>query len=119
MVGPNDASVVYVVGSQPVLINNTFINNAVTNTAVISINVNALKSDHLVDRGRQTGANNRSMTNQGNVGPLVSGNTLWNNGINGMRIRGGTLTTESIWDDTDIVHVLQSGCRTRLPQLAG
>ncbi|MFM8326473.1 MAG: PPC domain-containing protein, partial [Pirellulaceae bacterium] len=25
-----------------------------------------------------------------------------------MRVRGATLTTESIWDDTDIVHVLQS-----------
>ncbi len=28
--------------------------------------------------------------------------------INGMVIRGSTLTTESIWDDTDVVHVLRN-----------
>ena len=31
---------------------------------------------------------------------------MTDNGINGMVVRGGTLTTETIWDDTDIVHVL-------------
>lgn len=44
----------------------------------------------------------------GNLGPLVRGNRLLANGLSGMRIRGGTLTTESVWDDADIVHVLQS-----------
>ena len=28
--------------------------------------------------------------------------------MNGMEVRGGELDTQSIWDDTDIVHVLQS-----------
>ena len=32
---------------------------------------------------------------------------LGNNNINGMLVRGATLTTESVWDDTDIVHVVQ------------
>ena len=28
------------------------------------------------------------------------------NGINGVDIRGEVLTTEVVWDDTDIVHVV-------------
>ncbi len=35
-------------------------------------------------------------------------NRLANNTINGMEVRGGVLTGASVWDDTDIVHVLQS-----------
>ena len=42
-----------------------------------------------------------------NVGPLVRNNRMENNGTNGMEVRGGTLTTESVWDDVDIVHVLR------------
>ena len=42
----------------------------------------------------------------GNYGPLVRGNELTDNTLNGMVIRAGTLTTEGIWDDTDIVHIV-------------
>ncbi|MEZ6150590.1 MAG: Ig-like domain-containing protein [Pirellulaceae bacterium] len=106
--GPNDASVVFVVGSQPVIINNTFLDNSITNTAVVSINANAMKTTNVTDPGRQTGAVDRARAGIGNMGPLVDGNHLLGNGLNGMRIRGETLTTETVWDDTDIVHVLQS-----------
>ncbi len=106
--GPNDASVIHVGGSQPVIINNTFINNSVANTAAISINANALNTVNVVDRGRQTGFNDRAPGSVGNFGPLVKGNAMSNTGINGMRVRGQELTTESVWDDADIVHVLQS-----------
>ncbi|MEZ6078161.1 MAG: PPC domain-containing protein [Pirellulaceae bacterium] len=106
--GPNDASVVFVVGSQPVIINNTFLDNSITNTAVVSINANAMKTTNVTDPGRQTGAVDRGRAGIGNMGPLVDGNHLLGNGLNGMRIRGETLTTETVWDDTDIVHVLQS-----------
>src|SRR6185369_7563015 len=41
-----------------------------------------------------------------NHGPLIRGNKLTANTLNGMVVRGGTLTTETVWDDTDIVHVL-------------
>ena len=41
------------------------------------------------------------------TGPLIRGNQLGNNPINGMLVRGGTITTNVIWDDTDIVHVLE------------
>ena len=39
---------------------------------------------------------------------MVRGNQLQDNGINGMMVRGGVLSTQSIWDDTDIVHVVES-----------
>lgn len=106
--GPNDASVIFVVGSQPIIMNNTFINNSFTNTAAISINANAMTAANITDSGRQTGNSGRSSVGIGNVGPLVAGNSLLRNGINGLRVRGETLTTETIWDDADIVHVLQS-----------
>ncbi len=38
----------------------------------------------------------------------MRGNQLAANRINGMEVRGGVITTETVWDDTDIVHVLQS-----------
>lgn len=106
--GPHDASVIFVAGSQPVIINNIIRNNAVANTAAISINANAMTANNIQDQGRQTGLNNRSSAGLGNSGPLVDGNQLATNSINGMRVRGQTLTTETVWDDTDIVHVLQS-----------
>lgn len=43
----------------------------------------------------------------GNLGPLVEDNSLTRNGINGMLIRGGELVTEGVWDDVDIVHVVE------------
>ncbi|MFM8729062.1 MAG: hypothetical protein ACKON9_28505, partial [Planctomycetaceae bacterium] len=30
------------------------------------------------------------------------------NAVNGIVVRGETLTTQAVWDDTDIVHVLQN-----------
>src|SRR5690606_36102339 len=38
----------------------------------------------------------------------IRGNRLEANDVNGMVIRGEVLTTEVVWDDTDIVHVLRS-----------
>ncbi len=42
----------------------------------------------------------------GNVGPVVRGNQLADNAINGLAVRGGTLQTEVVFDDTDIAHVI-------------
>ncbi len=106
--GPNDAAVIYVVGSQPILVDNVIRNARAVNTAAISIDANSLKAVSVSDYGRSTGLNNRVDVGLGNMGPLVQRNKLADNSINGMRVRGGTLTTESVWDDTDIVHVLQN-----------
>ncbi len=125
--GANDASVIHVVGSQPVIMNNDFVNNNINNTASISINSNALNTKNVTDFGRQTGLNDRIPGSMSNQGPLIRGNEISNpppppatnlpglSAISGMRVRGISgpnegmeLTTESVWDDTDIVHVVQS-----------
>ncbi len=106
--GPNDQATIYVTSSQPVLINNVIRKNVQANAPAISIDANSMKSVSLQDAGRQTGANNRMPGALGNMGPLIRGNRLADNGLNGMRVRGGILTIDSVWDDTDIVHILQS-----------
>ncbi len=56
----------------------------------------------------------------GNKGPLIRGNLIGNSvnadgsfnaSINGLLVRPQTLTTEAVWDDTDIVHVLTGEIR--------
>lgn len=105
--GPNEAAVIYVSGAQPVIVENVFRNNSVSGTAMISFDANSLTSTPLDDFGRQTGVVGSIVHPPGNFGPLVRGNAISNAGIGGLRVRGGTLTTETVWDDTDIVHVLQ------------
>jgi VCBS repeat-containing protein len=104
--GLNDDSVIFVAASQPVIVDNIIRNNQAS--AAISIDADSMKAISVRDYGRSTGENNRSQVSSGNLGPLVAGNRLGGNEINGMRIRGATLTTEGVWDDTDIVHVLES-----------
>lgn len=124
----NDSATIFVRGAQPIVVNNTAVSNE---GAFISINVNALNSAQQVDFGRQTGLlaelpvvnglpsltrisypvsrltdTQTSVTDVDNNGPLVRLNRLDGNTTNGMRVRGGVLTTESVWDDTDIAHVL-------------
>ena len=115
-------STVFVRGTQPIFLNNTFQNN--TGTA-ITIDANSMDAQLRGDLGRQTGNVDRNKTLDWNRGPLFRGNRLFNNSINGVEIRAdastndrtednlavrdlqrNSLTTESVWDDTDIVHVL-------------
>ena len=103
--GSNDAAAIFVRGAQPILINNRINDNA---GAAISIDVNSLTADLVNDPGRVSGDIGLSEDFIENQGPLVSGNRLSRNAINGMLVRGQTLTTQSVWDDTDIVHVLQN-----------
>lgn len=106
--GVNEGAVIFSVGSQPIIINNTFKNNQSSDTAAISVDANSLNSVHVRDTGRSTGENQRQEIGIGNFGPLVKNNQLGGNALNGLRVRGATLTTESVWDDTDIVHLLRS-----------
>lgn len=101
--GTNDVGTVFVRGSQPVLVDNIIQHNL---GPAISINVSALNSTHLDDYGRATGRSDAVESIVGNQGPLIAGNQLDNNDINGLVVRGGNLTTEGVWDDTDIVHVV-------------
>ncbi|MFN7733663.1 MAG: tandem-95 repeat protein [Pirellula sp.] len=106
--GVNEGAVIFAVGSQPIIINNIFKNNRSSDTAAISVDANSLNSTHVRDTGRSIGENQREEIGIGNFGPLVKNNQLGGNQLNGLRVRGATLTTESVWDDTDIVHLLRS-----------
>lgn len=101
--GRNEATTIFVRGAQPIIVNNRFVNNG---GSVVDINANSLKSDILDDYGRSTGLNDAFDYLDGNAGPLVRLNRFENNGTNGMVVRGELLTVESVWDDTDIDHVL-------------
>ncbi|MCY2983095.1 MAG: pre-peptidase C-terminal domain-containing protein [Planctomycetota bacterium] len=103
--GTNTAAGIFVRGSQPILVNNRIIDNA---GPAISIDVNSLNSDLINDHGRVTGEIGLTEDFVENQGPLITGNRLSRNSINGLFVRGQTLTTQSVWDDTDIVHVLQN-----------
>ncbi len=92
------------------------------------------------DSGRQTMFIDRTTTLDYNRGPLFRGNRFTNNDLNGLKIRGDNrtndanaaildstngllpediLTVESVWDDTDIVHVLYEGIYTGNQQHGG
>ncbi|MFO0904297.1 MAG: tandem-95 repeat protein [Pirellulales bacterium] len=103
--GTNTPATIFVRGSQPVIVNNIIRNN---DGSAISINANALSEILVSDQGQQTYPVNQVVDYRDNQGPLVRGNKLQGNGTNGMTVRGEILQTESVWDDTDIVHVLTS-----------
>lgn len=100
---------VFIRGGQPVLVNNLLENNL---GHAISLNANSLNSQYVSDWGRSTAspdsntvfAFNQFVSNQG---PLVRLNVLVNNATNGMEVRGEIITTQTVWDDTDIVHVVR------------
>ncbi|WP_417382083.1 Calx-beta domain-containing protein, partial [Gimesia sp.] len=106
--GSNEATTIFVRGAQPIIVNNQFVNNS---GSVININANSLKSDILDDYGRSTGVIDAFDYLDSNAGPLVRLNQFQIDdpelsGILGMVVRGELLTVESVWDDTDIDHVL-------------
>ncbi len=108
--GENEEAAIFVSDSQPIIIDNVFRNNTdadeTTRISAISINANSLSHELQYDYGRSTGTVDSLGGYRDNHGPLVVGNRLTENEINGMVVRGEVLTTQGIWDDTDIVNVL-------------
>ncbi|MFG0263518.1 MAG: cell surface protein, partial [Rhodopirellula sp. JB055] len=102
--GFNDESVIFVRGSQPIILNNVIADNE---GAAISINPDALNFDDVLDTGRSTGPSSIIGTDLDNQGPLIAGNMLDLNTLNGLRVRSEIITTDSVWDDTDIVHIVE------------
>ncbi|QDV65530.1 Dockerin type I repeat protein [Crateriforma conspicua] len=100
--GENAAGNLFVRASQPVIVDNEFFDGG---GAAITFDVNSLGEKEINDPGRSTGAIDRVEVT-GNQGPLIRGNTMSGNDINGLQVRGGELTTAGVWDDTDIVHVV-------------
>lgn len=102
--GRNAAATIFVRGAQPVLLSNTIKNNT---SVAINIDANALSYEYVIDPGRSTGQAAIDDAFGNNRGPLVRRNLMEQNGINAMQIRGATLQSLSVWDDTDIVHYLE------------
>ncbi|MCC9644859.1 pre-peptidase C-terminal domain-containing protein [Rhodopirellula sp. JC740] len=104
-------STIHVRGSQPIIVGNEFVDNR---GSIIDIDSNSMTAERVVDLGRQTGSVDNFSELDDNYGPLIRLNRyeVVANGaaaerqLSGLEIRGGQLTTESIWDDTDIVHML-------------
>ncbi len=101
--GTNEPATVFVRGAQPIIVDNIIRANE---GVAMSFNVSALNSNFVEDTGRSRGAIGTAVEWSGNQGPLVRDNRMADNGINGLQVRGGNLTTEGVWDDTDIVHVV-------------
>jgi hypothetical protein len=109
---------IFVIGAQPVLVNNIVLDNL---GAAISIDANSFTSTNVPDWGRGRGSIDRFTQFDDNDGPLVRLNRIGNIptkvnrtqvAVNGMVVRGAVLTTNSIWDDTDIVHVVYDTIET-------
>lgn len=107
--GFNRPATVFVRGAQPIIVDNAMFEGR---GPAISIDVNSLNRESINDRGRSSFNSSANRLAESikvaldNQGPLIRLNQLGNNAINGMQVRGGTLTTEGVWDDTDIVHVV-------------
>ena len=101
--GGNQAATIFIRGAQPVLVNNSLRDNA---GPAMSIDANALQATLQNDWGRTTGRIDAYSQYVDNHGPLVRMNLLDNNAIEGLMVRPAVLTTETVWDDTDIAHVL-------------
>jgi len=117
--GYNLPATIFVRGAQPIIVNNIIRDNVnpplsdfnpanglgARDNAAITINVNSLNNQLLSDLGRSTGFIDQLDGFGDNRGPLVRDNRLDGNGLNGMVVRGEEITTQSVWDDTDIVHM--------------
>ncbi|MBL9125013.1 MAG: NF038122 family metalloprotease, partial [Planctomycetaceae bacterium] len=102
--GANGPATIFVRGAQPIVVNNIIRDNA---GDALSFNANALSARTQGDWGRSTGFLGAYAQFDDNFGPLVRLNRVVDNDVNGLTVRGATLTAESVWDDTDIVHVLR------------
>ncbi|PHS17010.1 MAG: hypothetical protein COA78_03460 [Blastopirellula sp.] len=99
----NASGTIFVRGAQPIIVGNNMRSNM---GPVINIDVNSLNYELITDYGRATGNSDIQPGLADNQGPLIRHNLLTSNDVNGMEVRAGTLTTEVVWDDTDIVHVV-------------
>ncbi|SMP52868.1 pre-peptidase C-terminal domain-containing protein [Neorhodopirellula lusitana] len=98
----NASGTVFIRGSQPTIINNTFIDGE---GPALTFDLNSFTWQEVTDSGRSTGELD-ALTVVSNSGPLVQGNEI-DGGLAGMEVRGGTVSTEIVWDDTDIVHIVR------------
>ena len=99
----NTQSTILVRGSQPIIVGNTFVDNRGT---IIDIDVESMGGNYRMDIGRQTGEVDRFASLDDNHGPLIRFNRYLDNDFSGLEIRGGTIDQETVFDDTDIAHLV-------------
>jgi len=107
----NTPSTIFARFTQPVFVGNEFVENR---GPIIDIDSDSFVADYVVDLGRQTGDLSRISDLDDNQGPLIRRNTTQSTPsdsaaqrqLNGMYVRGGIISTSSVWDDTDIVHMV-------------
>ena len=102
--GFNAPATIFIRGSQPIIVDNVIDNGE---GAAISINPDSFSPDANIDHGRSTGNVDLNTTKLNNQGPLIAGNEIANHGLNGLDVRGEIVTIDSVWDDTDITHIVQ------------
>ena len=99
-------------GSQPIIVGNTFVDNR---GSIIDIDIESMTGDYNIDLGRQTGEIDRLAVLDDNHGPAIRFNRYLNLPfdandpglqLSGLEVRAGVLSTETIFDDTDIAHLL-------------
>ena len=98
-------------GSQPIMVGNTFVDNR---GSIIDIDIESMGGNYHRDAGRQTGPIDRFGVLDHNMGPMLRFNRYLNDvdsglQLSGVEIRGGMITTETVFDDTDIAHLLFDG----------
>ena len=101
----NLPATIFVRGSQPVIVDNIIQNNA---AVPITIDTNSLNDETVADMGRSTGRLENPVRYLDNQGPVIRGNRLANSGLNGLDLRENVITAFTVWDDTDIVHVVDN-----------
>lgn len=74
----NSSGTVFVRGSQPIIVNNDFLDN---NGPVVSADLNSFIWQEVVDTGRSTGTL-QSVDSNGNSGPLIQGNRIGTTRLN-------------------------------------
>ncbi len=102
---------IYARSTQPIIVGNQFVDN---HGSIIDIDVASLTDEFIIDSGRQTGSLDAIGGLDENRGPLVRRNTTESvpgdvdgrRQMNGLRVRGGEISTATVLDDTDIAHVL-------------
>ncbi|MBM4001407.1 MAG: tandem-95 repeat protein [Planctomycetes bacterium] len=117
--GFNAPAAIFIRGAQPIIVNNIIRDNLDVNNvdfdpsvtqlvSAISVNVNALNADPVRDHGRSIGFADAYSAFRNNYGPLIRDNRLSGNRLNATVVRGGLVTTQGVWDDVDMVHVVMA-----------
>ena len=102
----NAKGAVFLRGTSAIIVNNIIRGTEGIESPAINVDVNSLNDSLVTDPGRSTGFLDGIEEFQDNQGSLIRQNRLSDNSVNGLEVRGGTVSRGVVMDDTDIVHVM-------------